>query len=403
MNDILPPRRPTATPESLPPVQLPVASQPEVDPVVVPVSPEEPPVQPPHHRKRWLWIGLGVMIVVVVAAVIAATMYYRALEPVSKTSLSTTRFVIAPNTPPSTIGAQLYDSGLIRSTTAFDIYIRVTRASGKFRAGTYNLSSAASTQEIVNHLITGKTDTMRITFLPGAALRPNPTTPENQRTDIESVLLRVGFQKTDIEAAFTKNYQHPLLAGRPASSDIEGYMYGETYDFPSDATLDQVFNKVFDTYYEAIQKTDVVASLAQHGLNLYQGIILASIIQREVSSTDASTPSHDQQQVAQVFLLRLAKGMPLGSDVTAYYGAIKAGQSPTVAVDTPYNTRIHAGLPPGPIATPSIGALMAAAHPAPGDYLFFLSGDDDVTYYARTDEEHQANIRNHCQTKCAIP
>lgn len=406
MNDILPPHRPPTSPGSLPPVQQPAPLEPVSQSVSLPTPQElaDPtPVPPPRRRRLWLWVTLGVVALLAVACVAAVSLYFRALEPVSKTSLSTTRVTIAPDTSSSQIATQLYDSGLIRSKTAFDIYTRLTGASSKFRAGAYNLSAAKSTQDIVQHLIEGKTDTMRITFLPGAALRPNPATPEAQRTDIESVLLRVGFEKADIEAAFTKDYQHPLFAGRPAGSDIEGYVYGETYDFNSDATLDQVFGKVFDTYYAALQKSDVVAGLAQHGLDLYQGIILASIIQREVSSTDASTPSHDQQQVAQVFLSRLSQGMPLGSDVTAYYGAIKAGEAPTVAVDTPYNTRIHAGLPPGPIATPSLGALLAAAHPAAGDYLFFLSGDDDVMYYSRTDAEHQANIRNHCQTKCAIP
>lgn len=408
MNDILPPRRPPVAPDTLPPVQptLPPAPQQmmPVAPEVTQGTPESEPALPPRRKRRlWAWIVLGVVVLLAIVCTLAVTTYYRALEPVSRTSLSTTRVTISPNTSSSQIATLLHGNGLIRSETAFSIYTRLIGAGGKFRAGAYNISAASSTQDIVQHLITGKTDTMRITFLPGAALRPNPATPEAQRTDIESVLLRVGFKQADIEAAFVKTYQHPLFAGRPAGGDIEGYVYGETYDFTSDATLDDVFGKVFDTYYGALQKTDVVAGLAQHGLNLYQGITLASIIQREVSADDASTPSHDQQQVAQVFLLRLAKDMPLGSDVTAYYGAIKAGQSPTVAVDTPYNTRIHAGLPPGPIATPSIGALMAAAHPAAGDYLFFLSGDDNMMYYARTDAEHQANIRGHCQTKCAIP
>jgi UPF0755 protein len=129
---------------------------------------------------------------------------------------------------------------------------------------------------------------------------------------------------------------------------------------------------------------------------LYQAITLASIVQRE--EPDATS----QKQVAQVFYLRLAKDMPLGSDVTAYYGADQIGAERAVTVDTPYNTRIHTGLPPGPIATPGLTALQAVAAPASGDYLYFLSGDDDVTYFAHTDEEHEANIKAHCQIKCAI-
>jgi UPF0755 protein len=122
-----------------------------------------------------------------------------------------------------------------------------------------------------------------------------------------------------------------------------------------------------------------------------------------VSAVNTSVASEDQKQVAQVFYTRLEQNMPLGSDVTAYYGADQMGAERTVAVDTPYNTRIHSGLTPGPIAVPSIGALAAVASPAPGDYIYFLSGDDDVTYFAHTEEEHQANIRNHCTVKCAIP
>jgi len=73
-----------------------------------------------------------------------------------------------------------------------------------------------------------------------------------------------------------------------------------------------------------------------------------------------------------------------------------------VNLDSPYNTRRYAGLPPGPIASPSASALGAVANPAAGNYRFFLSGDDDVTYFARTDAEHEANIQNHCQKKCLI-
>jgi UPF0755 protein len=94
--------------------------------------------------------------------------------------------------------------------------------------------------------------------------------------------------------------------------------------------------------------------------------------------------------------------MTLGSDVTYQYAAKKLGVAPHPGLDSPYNTRIHAGLPPGPIATPGKTALIAVANPSDNDYLFFLSGDDNVMYYAKTDAEHQRNIVLHCQKKCAI-
>jgi UPF0755 protein len=107
-------------------------------------------------------------------------------------------------------------------------------------------------------------------------------------------------------------------------------------------------------------------------------------------------------QIAQVFYSRLALGMPLGSDVTYQYIADKTAVARDTNLDSPYNTRRYAGLPPGPISAPGAKALAATASPAEGDYLYFLSGDDDVTYFARTLEEHESNKVNHCQEKCQI-
>ena len=94
--------------------------------------------------------------------------------------------------------------------------------------------------------------------------------------------------------------------------------------------------------------------------------------------------------------------MPLGSDVTYQYIAEKTGQPRDPNLDSPYNTRKVTGLTPGPISSPSQAALDAVATPASGDYLYFLAGDDDKMYFARTNEEHEQNIQKHCQKKCQI-
>ena len=88
--------------------------------------------------------------------------------------------------------------------------------------------------------------------------------------------------------------------------------------------------------------------------------------------------------------------------MTYQYIADKQGIERRIDLDSPYNTRRYVGLPPGPIATPGVDALRAVANPAPGDYLYFLSGDDDVTYFGRTLQEHERNIIDHCAKKCQI-
>ena len=92
--------------------------------------------------------------------------------------------------------------------------------------------------------------------------------------------------------------------------------------------------------------------------------------------------------------------MQLGSDVTAYYGADIAGLPHSVLTDTAYNTRLHSGLPPGPIGNVSSSSLKAVASPASTDFLFFVAGDDGVTYFSNTQKEHEALAAQHCHKLC---
>jgi UPF0755 protein len=413
--DILPPRKPRSadspllTDQPVPaveeggdapqvPLQLPTPVAEEVSSVELPDAALQP-----RKRRIWLWSVMCVILVLLLVAGGAVLWYVQALRPVDAQATERVRVSVVEQSRARDIGQLLYDKHLIRSTLAFDIYTRLSGTRNELKAGSYNLSANESTQEVVEHLVAGQADTVTLTFYPGATLRDGTDTPEEKKTDVTTILLRAGYAQAEIDAALAKQYDHPLFDGKPASASLEGYVYGETYNFNSDATVEEILTHTFDIFYQKIEEQNIIEPLKQRGMSLYQGIVLASIVQREVSSSNANEASPDQRQVAQVFYSRLEMNMPLGSDVTAYYGADQIGAMRSVEVDTPYNTRKHAGLTPGPIATPAIGALVAVATPAPGDFLYFLSGDDHVTYFARTDAEHEANIRNHCHVKCAIP
>lgn len=412
--DILPPRRSSDPslqgdePITAPAAQPSGQPQPQLE-LPVPIDPDAAPSIPsqdeqkPRRRRVLVWSLLGGVMLLLLVGLGAAVWYVQALQAVNPGDESRVRISVKSGSGPRQIAKELHENKLIRSTLAFDIYTRLSGTRDRLQAGAYSLSPGESTQDIVGHLMSGKTDSINITFYPGATLRDGTDTAESKKTDVTTVLLRAGYARAEIDAALAKQYDHPLFEGRPASAGLEGYVYGETYNFNSDATVEEILTHTFDVFYQKIQDQNLIESLKQRNLTLYQGIILASIVQREVSSPNANEASPDQRQVAQVFYSRLEMDMPLGSDVTAYYGADQIGAERTVEVDSPYNTRKHTGLTPGPIASPSIGALAAVAGPAEGDYLYFLSGDDDVTYFARTDAEHQANIRNHCHVKCAIP
>ena len=371
--------------------ELPAPEQPER--VTAVASPDLPPIHEPESqpKKRRSWrrrlaVGFVALFVLLGVGMASAYAWYQQqLSPVSEDTSLRVRVTIVPGTTPTAIAQQLQAAGVIRSDTAFTIYAKLTKTENNLKAGTYNLQPSISTPAIVDHLVSGKQDTFRLTFLPGDTLANN-----------RKVLIKAGYSETEVDGALAKPYDRPLFAGKPASADLEGYIFGETYEFTAAATVETILKRTFDEYEAFIDENNLVDGFRQQGLTLYQGITLASIVQREAHGAD------DQRQIARVFLNRMKVGMTLGSDVTYQYIADKTGVPRDVNLDSPYNTRRYQGLPPGPIAAPGASALRAVANPAVNDYLFFLSGDDDVTYFAKTDAEHQQNIVKYCQKKCQI-
>lgn len=291
---------------------------------------------------------------------------------------------ISSGSTPDEIASELASQQVIRSAQVFLWYTKITGTQHVLQAGVYRLSPSESTPQVVEHLTKGNVDAFDITFLPGATLAQN-----------KAVFLKAGYSEQEVDAAFAKSYSSPLFEAKPANADLEGYILGNTYRFGAGTSVEAVLEHIFELYYEEVVNNNLVEGFKQQGLNLYEGITLASIIQRE-------SIGGDEPQIAQVFYLRLSIDMPLGSDVTYQYIADKMGVTRDTNLDSPYNTRRYPGLPPGPIAVPGIAALKAAANPAEGDYLYFLSGDDDITYFSRTLEGHEQNIVEHCQKKCQI-
>lgn len=370
-------------------------------PSEVPAEQSEGTLKLQKHSSRHVgrWIAIGVLLIIA-AAIVAAFVWYRGqLSPVDSAAKTPQRVTISQGTSPRSVATLLESKHLIRSATAFYIYLFQSGKRDDLQAGTYSLSPSQSTQAIADILSEGGVSELSVTFYPGSVLSGK----ESDKSSVTAQLKKVGFSDQEIKSALAANYAEPVLfAAKPRSSDLEGYVYGDTYKVLASASAKDVIQRSLDEFASVVQQNNLTALYKKQGLTLYEGITLASILQREVSAEPGATqPSAEQRQVAQVFLKRLKDDMTLGSDVTYIYGAEKIGVTPTPTVDTPYNTRIHKGLPPGPISNPSLSALLAVAHPAKTNYLYFLSGDDGKTYFSKTDAEHQANIAAHCQRKCS--
>ena len=358
-----------------------------------PINGQKSGLHNPHRKlkKSILWIVASVVAAIIIAGLGFLIWYKVQLAPLGGDVNKHVVVTIISGASPSSIGQQLQQGGVIRSNVAFDIYTRLNGKRNILQAGTYRLSPSESVQEIVGHLVKGDVDRFSITFYPGGTLSQH-----------RKVFIAAGYSENEVDVALQASYDSPLFVSKPASADLEGYIYGETYQFSAGASVADILQRTFDEYYSALKENGIIDDINAQGLSLYQGITLASIVQKEVLSPASADPSKDQKQVAQVFYSRLNSGMTLGSDVTYQYAADKQGVARDTNLDSPYNTRRYAGLPPGPIASPGLTSLKAVAAPAGTDYLFFLSGDDDITYFGRTDAEHQVNIVNHCQVKCSI-
>ena len=221
--------------------------------------------------------------------------------------------------------------------------------------------------------------------------------------DIKRKFVALGYTEEEVEDAFSANYDFDFLKERPAGATLEGYLYGETYEFYKDSSVKDIIKKYLSGMGEIIISNNLEEKYANRGLSLHEGITLASVVQKE-----AKTP--DQPTVAQVFLTRLDNGIMLGSDVTVSYAldVVDPDRSEYVdnqaalTLDSCYNTRLYAGLPCGPISNPGLSALLAVAEPSDSSYLYFLTGDDGMMYYSYTEEEHVQNIYEHCQTLCDV-
>ena len=304
------------------------------------------------------------------------------------------------------IADNLESVDLIRSSFVFQIYMRSQSLAEQVKIGDYQFRRNMTVEQIGHQLVEGakNPNVFSFTILPGSTIR-----------EIKKDLLATGYYtESDINAAFAKDYRgtsteiDKLLQNWPASNQynaepLEGYLFGDTYEFYKTDSVEKIIITAMKSLWEVVEGNGLVAKFASHNLNLYQGITLASIVQRESGTTGQAT-------VAQIFYSRLSQNIGLGSDVTTQYAVdlvdperkTYVNNYLALEIDSPYNTRKYLGLPPGPICNPGVSALLAVANPADTSYLYFLTGDDGVMYYSYTEEEHNRNAAEHCQELCNV-
>ncbi len=169
-------------------------------------------------------VVLSIVLIILAGAIVMGIWYTSGLAAVDTNKTDKEKFVVESGAAPSDVADKLETNGLIRNATVFSLYARLSGQADGIKAGTYRLSPSMSVANIVKHLGEGTADTFTLTFYPGATLRDTTDKPSAQKTDVTSQLLKAGYTQEAIDAAFSKEYDHPVLATKPSSADLEGYL-----------------------------------------------------------------------------------------------------------------------------------------------------------------------------------
>ncbi len=320
-------------------------------------------------------------------------------QPASTDQGKTVAVVVQSGDGTRQIADELQAKGLIRNALAFRIWARIKGLDTHLQAGAYNLNTSMTIDAIISQLLNGQPDYYVLSI------------PEGFR--IEQIAKRLGDAgmprfKTQEFLNYTKNpaqfpdaARYPILKSIPAGDSMEGLLFPDTYLFPVNATARDVINMMLTEFTGKVQQNRLEALAKQNKMTLYQMVILASIVEREVIF------EKDRPLVASVYWNRIYRpnnetvGL-LDADPTVQYARDSQPGTTTywkplqdvgsnIAPNSPWNTYVQKGFPPTPICNPGLASMIAASSPATTDYYFFFSKKDGTNVYAKTQAEFEAD------------
>lgn len=292
---------------------------------------------------------------------------------------SETVFTISPGMSSRSIGSKLEKEGIINEGWAFEEYVKRENLAAKLQAGDYTLRPGATISDLAETFLIARKDEVRITI------------PEGYRlTQIDELFAEKGLTSPgDILALKDNNFNFEITKDIPKGVDLEGYLFPDTYFFETEKTsAKEILEKLIGTMNTKFTP-EMLAEIKRQDKTLHEVLTVASLIERESFADD------ERPVISGIIWNRLDIGMTLGIDATIQY-AVSDGWEQNLTYDdlqieSPYNTRTKAGLPPGPICSPGIESIKAAIYPEETDYLYYLHDANGQIYYAATNSEHNEN------------
>ncbi|MDX2445658.1 MAG: endolytic transglycosylase MltG [Desulfobacterales bacterium] len=277
------------------------------------------------------------------------------------------------------IASQLEGAGIIKDSLRFKLFARFKGYDKRIKAGEYRLSNALSPKQVLEIMVSGKVALYRITIPEGYNL-----------AQIAGIVSEMGFTE---EPVFIQSATDPEIVNALGvnAGSLEGYLFPDTYYFPKGLPLNEILGIMVNRFRE-IFSAEWQERARQMDMSVHQVVTLASIIEKETGA------AFERPLIASVFHNRLAKGMRLSSDPTVIYGIKDFNGNLTrkhLTTQTPYNTYLNKGLPPGPIANPGLASLEAALYPAETDFFYFVSKKDSTHQFSTTFKEHNQAVRKY--------
>ncbi|MGP0586780.1 endolytic transglycosylase MltG [Paenibacillus timonensis] len=341
-------------------------------------------------RKALKW--LTVLLLLAIIGVGAAGIYvYTGMQPVEAKEQSV-KFTIEPGTGTSGIAELLENQGLIKNSFLFVSYLKWKSEGSHFQAGVYEMNPGVTYDEIIAKLNGGdvvKAEMIRFTIPEGFTVKQMADKLAEEGLADKAAFLQLAKSAGELD--------DELLTQIPADERLtyrlEGYLFPETYELKKGSNERDIIARMLQETGERLGEIpDFTQKLQARGLTLGEMMTVASLVEREVV-VDAERP-----KVAGVIYNRLKDGMKLEIDATVQYVLDKPKErllnSDLRSVDSPYNTYLYEGLPPGPIAAPSLKSIEAALTPEPSEYLFYVTKKDGSGehLFAKTYKEHLKNI-----------
>lgn len=342
--------------------------------------------------KRVLVWGLVIILLLIVGAGAGLALYVgKALEPMPP-SEEAQRISFPPGTGVSQLAAELERQGIIRNAAIFTWYLKYKQEGGRFQAGEYDMMPGLTPDEIISQLNRGETAKeagLRLTVPEGYTVRQIAEKLQQDHGIDSSAFLQA--------AEAYKAAEGTVAAAIPDAPSLrfrlEGYLFPETYEWKKDAEPDEMIGSMTQELDKRLAELPQgwEEAMAQRGLTFHQMLTLASLIEREV------VVEEERAIVSGVIHNRLKINMPLQIDATVQYLFDKQKERllfQDLRIESPYNTYLNKGLPPGPIASPSLASIQAAIYPAETKYLFYVTKKDGTRghLFAETFEQHNKNI-----------